>query len=174
MIKSRMACLAMTGGLALTTIGASIGRLTPAAIAATGYCSDIVASDTREVSTSAAKMVEGSMYETDSARTVAVGSGDSLSIATGTVQSPNSNVTATNFNEKSYDFATATDRQHSEGATGTIKQQNSTTQKQSTARVVGSDCRAAASVEIAKDTNRTQLKMAEMQYRGKLVDSLLR
>jgi hypothetical protein len=161
-------CLVITSSLTFATIGHI-----PAA-QAENYCSDIVASDTREAGNSATKVVDGTMFQADTLSTVSVGSGDSTTIAQGTVQSPTNFASAVNFNQKSYDFATDTDKSHVEGASGLIKQQNSQYQKQSTAKAVGKDCRAAVQLEMTRETSRTQLKLAEMQQRGKLVDMLMR
>jgi hypothetical protein len=164
---------AISSTLMLFPIALTIGN-TPAAQAADRYCSDIVASDSREAGTNATKVVDGTMFQADTRQTASVGSGDSTTIAQGTVQSPTSSVSGMNFNQKSYDFATATENTHVEGASGLIKQQNSQYQKQSTAKVVGQDCRAAVQLEMTRETSRTQLKLAEMQQRGKLVDMLMR
>lgn len=161
-------CLLFASSLTLATIGYM------PTVKAQNYCSDIVASDTREAGNSATKVVDGTMYAADTLRTASVGSGDSSAFAQGSVNTPTGSTSAMNFNEKSYDFATATDKSHVEGASGVIKQQNSQYQKQSTAKAVGKDCRAAAQLEAAREANRTQLKLAEMQQRGRLVDMLMR
>lgn len=163
-------CLAIAGCL---TFGA-IANMPAAQADEPNYCTDIVAVDSREAGTSTGKMVDGTSFEQDGMRTASVGSGDSTSLAEGMVQSPTSTVTGMNFNQKSYDFATATEKQHAEGTSGLMKQQSSQYQKQSTAKVVGKDCRAAVQLEATKETNRTQLKLAEMQQRSKLVDILMR